>query len=65
MAASERSAWAIGLQYFGYGEIKQTEIDGSISGTFSPKDVTFAGYYSHDITDRLRGGIAINQLLQS
>ncbi|MCM1517762.1 MAG: type IX secretion system protein PorQ [Pseudoflavonifractor sp.] len=59
MAATERSAWAFGLQYFGYGEIRQTEIDGSVSGTFSPKDVTFSGYYSHDITDRLRGGIAL------
>ena len=55
MAAGERSAWAVSVQYFDYG--KMTSAD--VSGTFSVKDICFGGTYSHDITDRLRGGISI------
>jgi hypothetical protein len=38
-----------------------TEADatGNITGTFSPKDVSFGVQYSYDITDRLRGGINV------
>ncbi len=57
MKAHERGAWAAGIQYFGYGEIKAADPDGTITGTFSPSDITFNAMYSHDITDRLRGGI--------
>lgn len=55
----ERSAWAVGLQYFGYGEIKGTDIGGNLTGDFSPKDIAINAMYSHDITDRLRGGINV------
>lgn len=58
----ERGAWSASLQYFGYGSINETLPDGSIVGDFSPKDVAFGGSYSHDITDRLRGGIALKFL---
>ena len=60
--AGERGAWSASLQYFGYGSIPETLPDGSTVGTFSPKDVAFGGSYSHDITDRLRGGIALKFL---
>ncbi len=58
----ERGAWAASVQYFGYGSIKETLPDGTVVGDFSPKDVSFSGAYSHDITDRLRGGIALKFL---
>ncbi len=61
-SAGEHGAWAASLQYFGYGYMKETLPDGSIVGSFSPKDVSFGGTYSHDITDRLRGGIALKLL---
>lgn len=60
--ASERGAWAATVQYFGYGSMKEADADGNITGSFSPKDVAFGGTYSHDITDRLRGGIALKAL---
>lgn len=63
--ASEHGAWAVGLQYYGYGEITGTDETGSLTGNFSPKDVNFNGTYSHDITDRLRGGIALKMLYSS
>ena len=61
-SAGERGAWSASIRYFGYGSLKETTPDGSIVGSFSPKDVAFGGTYSHDITDRLRGGIGLNML---
>lgn len=56
---NDRSAWSVGMQYFGYGEMKETDASGAINGSFSPKDMTLSSSYSHDITDRLRGGITL------
>lgn len=61
-AAGEHGAWTAAVQYFGYGSMKEALEDGTIVGTFSPKDVAFSGAYSHDITDRLRGGINLKML---
>ena len=47
------------MQYFGYGEMKSTDVTGSVTGTFSPKDICFSGTYSHDITTALRGGVTL------
>ncbi len=55
--AGERGAWAVGLQYYGYGTMKSADETGVITGEFSPKDIVFNGTYSHDFTLRLRGGI--------
>lgn len=63
--AGEHGAWGVGLQYYGYGEMKETDAAGNVMGSFSPKDVNFNGMYSHDITDRLRGGIALKFLYSS
>lgn len=64
-SSGERGAWSASLRYFGYGSIRETLPDGSVVGDFAPKDMAFGGAYSHDITDRLRGGIAINMLYSS
>ena len=61
-SAGERGAWSAMIQYFGYGSVKEALPDGTVVGDFSPKDVAFGGSYSHDITDRLRGGIALKFL---
>lgn len=61
-SAGEHGAWSAAVRYFGYGSITETLPDGSIVGSFSPKDVAFSGTYSHDITDRLRGGIDLKML---
>ncbi len=60
--ASDRSAWSIGLQYFGYGSMKAADENGFFYGEFSPKDLNVSAAYSHDITDRWRGGIALKFL---
>lgn len=61
-SAGERGAWAAAIQYFGYGSMTETDVDGTILGSFSPQDVAFMGAYSHDITDRLRGGVNLKMI---
>ena len=58
MEAGERGAWAIGMRYLNYGSITRYDQNGFTDGsTFSPQDLVVEGTYSHDFTDRLRGGI--------
>ena len=58
MAAGEHGAWAIGMRYLNYGSITRYDQEGFTDGsTFSPQDLVVEGSYSHDFTDRLRGGI--------
>lgn len=59
---NDRSAWAVRVQYFGYGKMTAAEPDGTITGTFSPSDVAVSGVYSHDISERWRGGIAVKMI---
>lgn len=61
-SVGEQSAWAIGLQYFGYGTLKETDAAGNILGDFSPKDVSFSGAYSHNLSERWRGGFNLKFL---
>lgn len=56
-SAGENGAWSAAVQYFGYGSMMETDNVGNQIGEFSPKDAVFMGAYSHNITDRLRGGI--------
>lgn len=56
-SAGERGAWGIGMRYLDYGSIQGYNQDGSYTGTFKPQDISLEGTYSHDFTDRLRGGI--------
>ncbi len=56
-SAGERGAWAVGVRYLDYGSIDGYTSDGSYTGSFKPQDIAVEGTYSHDFTDRLRGGI--------
>lgn len=57
MAAGDRAAWTAGIRYLNYGTFDGYLPDGTPNGTFSPTDIVFEGSYSHDITERLRGGV--------
>ena len=59
---SEHGAFAVGVQYFGYGNIQGAAIDGTMTGTFSASDIAFNLTYSHDISSRFRGGITLKYL---
>lgn len=62
---ASHGAMLVNVQYFGYGSMKETDVEGNIIGSFSPKDLNFGLTYSHDITDRLRGGISVKALYSS
>ena len=61
----EHGAIAGGIQYYGYGELTEADVNGSITGKFSASDVAFNVAYSHDITDYLRGGINVKMVLSN
>lgn len=56
-SAGELGAWGIGVRYLDYGSIDGYTPDGSYTGSFKPQDISLEGTYSHDFSDRLRGGI--------
>lgn len=59
---TEKSAIAAGVQYFGYGKMKHTDVTGNILGTFEPKDIAVNIAYSHDIFENWRGGINLKYI---
>lgn len=63
--ANDYSAWGVGIQYFGYGSMKEADETGVVTGSFSPMDMSFSGYYSHDIRGNWRGGVALKLLYSS
>lgn len=58
----QHGAWAMGLQYFGYGSMEGYDIQGVSTGKFSASDIAFNATYSHDINDYFRGGITAKYL---
>lgn len=63
--AGEHGAWAAGVQYLGYGSIKGADINGVLTGDFSPKDMVISATYARDINDRWRGGATIKWIYSS
>lgn len=55
-AIGEKSAWGIGASFFSMGNMKGMTEDGISTGNFSAKDVAMMGFYSHDLSERWRGG---------
>lgn len=64
-SSGQYGAWSASVQYFGYGSITAADEGGVITGTFSPKDVSFGAAYSYDIYGNWRGGIAVKLLYSS
>jgi len=64
-ASGERSAWGIGVYYLDYGNIKETTEENVILGDMGVKDIAINGLYSHDLTERLRGGITAKFIYSS
>lgn len=62
MYAGEHGAWSAGIRYLNYGSFDGYLPDGSSTGSFTPADFVFEGSYSHDITDRLRGGVSYRMI---
>ena len=61
----ERGAAAISLQHYGYGSITSADASGVINGSFNASDLCIGLTYSHDISNRLRGGITLKYIHSS
>lgn len=57
-ASGDKSAWAVGLQYYGYGSMQGYDQTGIETGTFSANDIALSATYSRDINTYFRGGIS-------
>lgn len=56
-ALGERSAWGIGALYTNYGNLKETDKGNNIIGDMRVSDINANLFFSHDLTDKIRGGI--------
>ena len=61
----EHGAFGAAIQYFGYGKMDATDVSGAVTGSFNASDLAFTLTYSHDISDRLRGGINLKYVHSS
>ena len=61
----ERGAAGVAIQYFGYGKMTATDASGAIVGDFNASDLAFTLTYSHDISERLRGGVNLKYVHSS
>lgn len=59
---NEHSAFAAGIQYYGYGQLVGADPEGIKTGTFNASDIAFNLTYSHDIAENLRGGVTLKYL---
>lgn len=56
----ERSHYAFNARYVSYGKMKETSADGTVTGTFSAKDMALGATWSYMLTDNLSGGATAN-----
>lgn len=61
-SAGEKGAWQASFRYFGYGDMKMTDESGEVLGNFSPTDFYFAGGYTRDLSDYIRGGFNLKMI---
>ncbi len=61
----EHGAIGGAIQYFGYGKMNATDASGAIIGDFNASDLAFTLTYSHDISERLRGGVNVKYVHSS
>lgn len=54
----EHASWAVSAQYVDYGKMKEVDVNNVQTGEFTAKDLSFAGYFSYMLTNRLTGGIS-------
>jgi hypothetical protein len=57
-AMDERSAWGLGFTYTNYGKMQETTTDQSIIGELNAADICGNIFFSRDLTEKIRGGVA-------
>lgn len=49
----------VGVQYMGYGSMKQTDADNNELGTFSANDIAVSGVLGYELAQNLAGGVRV------
>lgn len=55
-----RSRYAFNARYVSYGKMKETQPDGTVTGTFTAKDMSVGATWTYMLTDNLSGGLTGN-----
>lgn len=53
----QRSHYAFNARYVSYGKMKETSADGTVTGSFTAKDIAIGATWSYLLTDNLNGGV--------
>jgi hypothetical protein len=53
------NAWGVGVNYVDYGTMLRTTVDNLDNGTFSVKDLCVNGFFSRDLSNTWKGGVAV------
>ncbi|MDR0733230.1 MAG: type IX secretion system protein PorQ [Dysgonamonadaceae bacterium] len=61
-ALGERSAWGVGVNFSNYGKMLQTTENGEILGDLNASDICANAFFSRDLSETLRGGVAVKFL---
>jgi hypothetical protein len=64
-AVGEMGAWSVGAGFMSYGSFRQTTEENVTTGRFSVEDISLNAMYSHNLSERWRGGIALKFLYSS
>jgi len=58
-ALGERSAWGVGFLYTNYGKMLETNSESIVLGDLKAADICGNIFFSRDLSERLRGGVAV------
>ena len=61
----ERHAATVMAEYLGYGSMDETDENGTVIGSFKPKDIVIGFGYSYLLSDRWTGGASLKMTSQS
>ena len=53
----ERSHYAFNARYVSYGKMKETSAQGTVTGSFTSKDIAIGATWAYMLTDNLSGGV--------
>lgn len=56
---NERGAWAVGIRALNYGKIEGYDVYNRPTQNFSATDIALQGLFSYELTNRLRGALAL------
>lgn len=57
-----RGTLAVSAWYTDYGSMRETDVEGNVTGDFSAKDIALAGYFSYLLNDYISAGIATKMI---